>query len=66
MVVVEDFFNVRKRFGILRLLRPRKVDEPIRIVAQHGVFGRRGGHLVHAGKLGHRLFLHLFGKVLCK
>ena len=66
VVVVENFFDVRERSGILRLLRPRKVDEPVRIVAQHGVFGRGSGHLVHAGKLGHRLFLHLFGKVLCK
>ena len=66
MIVVEDLLDVRKRLGVLRLLRPRKVDEPVRIVAQHGVLGRRGRHLVHAGELRHRLLLHLFGQVLCE
>ncbi len=48
MVVVERLFHVGKRLHVLRLFVPRQFDDPIEIIAQNGVFGRRGGHFIHA------------------
>ena len=68
MIGFENFFHLGKRLGVLRLFVPGQIEQPVRIVAKHGIFGRGGRHLVHAGKLLHRLFLHrrghLFGKEL--
>ena len=61
MVLVEN----AARFGeIDRLLRrqgPGQLDQPIEIIADHAIFGRRLGHPLQAAQFATRLVVHLLG-----